>query len=185
MIEFVVDTNGLADTTTLRSQNPADSIFAYAVNAVIRDWRFSPALKDGKHVRQLMVQAMPFDPGPMPSPVAIDTTGCGLDTRRTAAAPDRAWLASGIYPVVPLPENPQPQNPRGLGNRARGEVLTQFVVDERGEIVWCTFKVLRATGKEIEEAVRQAMATWRYEPATLFGQRVPQVVEQGFRFPRI
>jgi TonB family protein len=118
----------------------------------------------------------------MPAPVALDTTGCGS----TTDVPTQAWLETHVHtPVIPISGNAEPQVLPGFRRmRIRGEVLTQFIVDKHGAIVWCTFTVLRATHREYEEAVRNAIANWRYEPATLFGQNVPQLVQLQFRFPR-
>jgi len=182
-IEFVVDTTGLADTATLRSQDGADSAYAQAVMRVIRDWRFTPAMKAGKRVRQVMVQAMPFDPGPMPASAAVDTAGCGGNPA-SPVIPTSAWTEKDVAPsVIPFPDNVQPEYPPVLKRqRTVGEVATRFVVDDKGIVVGCTIRVLRSTNPLFEEAVRRALPLWGYEPALLFGVRIPQIVEHVFRF---
>ncbi len=182
-IEFVVDTTGLADTATLRSQDGADSAYVRAVMEVIRDWRFTPAMKAGKRVRQVMVQAMPFDPGPMPASVAVDTAGCGGNPA-SPVIPTSAWTERDVsISVIPFPDNVQPEYPPILKRqRTVGEVATRFVVDDKGIVVGCTIRMLRSTNPLFEGAVRRALPLWGYESASLFGVRVPQIVEHVFRF---
>jgi protein TonB len=63
-----------------------------------------------------------------------------------------------------------------------GQVLVQFVVDERGTADMNTFKVVKATSPEFAEAVRRAISSTAYSPAEIRGRRVKQLVQQPFVF---
>jgi protein TonB len=63
-----------------------------------------------------------------------------------------------------------------------GQVLVQFVVDERGTADMNTFKVIKTTNPEFVEAVRRAISNTAYSPAEIRGRRVKQLVQQPFTF---
>ena len=63
-----------------------------------------------------------------------------------------------------------------------GEVLVQFVVDERGNVDLTTFKVLKSTDPAFTAAVRAALPTMRFTPANVKGRVVKQLVQQPFTF---
>ena len=63
-IRYVVDTTGHIDPATFGAADPADSGYADALRAVIARWEFSPAAKDGAHVRQIIRQVIDYEPTP-------------------------------------------------------------------------------------------------------------------------
>jgi periplasmic protein TonB len=63
-----------------------------------------------------------------------------------------------------------------------GEVLVQFVVDERGVPQMHTFKVIKSTDVEFSEAVRRAVNGTSFIPAEVRGQKVKQLVQQPYVF---
>lgn len=63
-----------------------------------------------------------------------------------------------------------------------GQVLVQFVVDERGSADMNTFKVIKTTHAEFADAVRRAISNTTYSPAEVRGRRVKQLVQQPFTF---
>ena len=63
-----------------------------------------------------------------------------------------------------------------------GQVLVQFVVDERGSAEMSTFKVVKSTNQDFTEAVRRAISNTAYSPAEIRGRRVKQLVQQPFVF---
>ena len=63
-----------------------------------------------------------------------------------------------------------------------GEVLAQFVVNERGDVELSTLKVLKSTDPAFTEAVRAALPTMRFTPAKVKGRVVKQLVQQPFTF---
>ncbi|HEU4993740.1 MAG TPA: energy transducer TonB [Gemmatimonadaceae bacterium] len=81
-------------------------------------------------------------------------------------------------PVKPV----YPSNLRS--SRIGGEVLVQFIVDERGNADMNSFKVLRSTDNEFSESVRRAVRASSYHPAEVHGRKVKQLVQQPFMFAR-
>jgi TonB family protein len=72
-LQFVVDTTGRADTTTVKVLRSTDSLFTNAVRAVLPNMRFSPATIRSLKVRQLVQQPFQFtlsrsSPPPPPRP---------------------------------------------------------------------------------------------------------------------
>jgi|SRR5690349_20754225 len=59
MVEFVVDESGKVELQTARIVVSADPSLSDAVRAVLPDLRFTPAERDGQHVRQQV--DVPFD----------------------------------------------------------------------------------------------------------------------------
>jgi protein TonB len=63
-----------------------------------------------------------------------------------------------------------------------GDVLVQYVIDEKGRPVMDTFKVLRSSNAHFTEAVRRAVAAMVFHPAQAQGRAVRQMVQQPFHF---
>lgn len=86
--------------------------------------------------------------------------------------------------MVSLTASSAPQYPAELKAAGRaGEVLVSFVVDTAGLVLPETFTVLRASDPRFADAVRNAVPSFRYTPATTAdGQKVRQVVQAPFAF---
>ena len=85
--------------------------------------------------------------------------------------------AARVKSAVP-PRYPAPMR----ASRQEGEVLVQYVVDERGEPRMDTFMVIRTPHTEFSQEVRRTVTTMSFYPAELGGRRVQQLVQQPFRF---
>ena len=81
-----------------------------------------------------------------------------------------------------LIDSRSPEYPHGTS--AVGEVLVQYAVDSTGRPVLETFKILRTPDRLLSDAVRQALASFRFEPARKAGRPVRQLVQQPFVFSR-
>ena len=55
-------------------------------------------------------------------------------------------------------------------DRIEGPMVMQAVVDQEGQIE--SMEVKKSLGPTFDEAAKRALATWRFEPATLHGQAV-------------
>lgn len=86
------------------------------------------------------------------------------------ARPDSSSLVKPIYPDS-LFENLVP-----------GRVLTEFVVNDNGEVIMDTFNVVTTSHPAFVESVRNAVKDQRYFPAQHKGRRVNQVVQQPWAF---
>ena len=63
LVEYVVDTTGRVDPASVRAPSPdEDPRFVEAVRAVAAQWEFTPARKGGRPVRQIVRQALLFEP---------------------------------------------------------------------------------------------------------------------------
>jgi hypothetical protein len=86
-------------------------------------------------------------------------------------------------PAAPLANNPMPHFPLELRERGgHGVVVARFVVDTLGLVEPETFTVVSSTHELFTREVRGVLPTLRYEPATVFGRKVPQLTEQRFEF---
>jgi protein TonB len=63
-----------------------------------------------------------------------------------------------------------------------GDVQAQYVVDETGRANVSTFKVLNDADPRLASAVKASLPTWQFEPATVGGRKVKQLVQQSFQF---
>ncbi|HEY7819634.1 MAG TPA: TonB family protein, partial [Vicinamibacteria bacterium] len=64
--------------------------------------------------------------------------------------------------------------------RLQGSVELSFLIDENGEV--SELQVLESGGEVFDDAVRDTVTSWRYEPATKQGVRVKMRWVQRFRF---
>lgn len=85
--------------------------------------------------------------------------------------------------AVPYRENRPPRYPDRLREtNIEGTVLVEFVIDTAGRADLSTFKVLRTTHPAFSEAVREALAHWRFYPAEVGGRKVRVFVQQPIQF---
>lgn len=86
-------------------------------------------------------------------------------------------------PVTVVPGTVGPEYPEELRrNRVTGRVLFAFWVDSRGRPEVSTFRVIRSSHPKFSDAVVRAVQTMRFNPATIGGCGVRQLVEQPFDF---
>jgi periplasmic protein TonB len=96
---------------------------------------------------------------------------------------NQTYLDFQVDKVVQVKDRVVPAYPAHLRNaRVGGEVLAQFVVDERGHAMMNTFKAVKSTNVAFTESVKQAVADMTFEPAQVGGQRVKQLVQLPFKF---
>jgi TonB family protein len=86
-------------------------------------------------------------------------------------------------PVTVVPGTVGPEYPEELRrNRVTGRVLFAFWVDSRGRPEVSTFRVIRSSHRKFSDAVVRAVQTMRFNPATIGGCGVRQLVEQPYDF---
>jgi protein TonB len=77
----------------------------------------------------------------------------------------------------------RPQYPEMLRNSGtEGQVIAQFVVNEKGRADRKTFRVLSSTNSLFSDAVSRALPQMRFKPAKMGGKPVSQLVQQLFVF---
>jgi protein TonB len=85
--------------------------------------------------------------------------------------------------VSVIPGSARPQYPAALrSNGIEGEVVAQFVVDEKGRVPESTVKIVSATNELFATSVRVALTRMKFHPAEIGGRAVPQMVQQLFSF---
>jgi TonB family protein len=63
-----------------------------------------------------------------------------------------------------------------------GQVIGQFVVDEKGRVDRKTWKLVSSTNVLFTDAVTRALPQMRFKPAKIGGKPVSQLVQQLFVF---
>jgi TonB family protein len=85
--------------------------------------------------------------------------------------------------VTPFASAPMPRYPEGLRAAGiEGEVVLEFVVDTMGRADLQSVRVISTPADAFVVSIRDALAATRYHPALVGGQRVRQLVRQGFVF---
>jgi TonB family protein len=86
-------------------------------------------------------------------------------------------------PVTMVSGSRGPEYPLDLRrNGVTGSVLFEFWVDSRGRPEVSTFRVIRSSHKQFSDAVIRAVQVMRFNPATIGGCGVRQMVRQPFGF---
>lgn len=111
-------------------------------------------------------------------PTASATVAAMVDAQEvyTEADVDTPARPDASVPFEPL----YPDSLYAAG--APGTVLAEFVVMADGQVRWETIDVVTATHPLFGDAVRRALVTARFFPATRQGRRVSQVVQLSVRF---
>ncbi|HEX4683669.1 MAG TPA: energy transducer TonB, partial [Gemmatimonadaceae bacterium] len=92
-----------------------------------------------------------------------------------------AWRGSELLMRIVASAVPRfPERLRDAG--VEGSVLVQFVVDTTGRVEMSSIKVMTSTHELFTEAVRDALARFRFRPAELTGHRVEALAQMPFEF---
>jgi protein TonB len=139
-----------------------------AAVAILARWRFRPGRKDGRPVASRLVVPVAFS-----LPDAADDTG--------------PFAAPAIVPVGELDRAPMvryqeaPVYPPDLRRRGiGGEVLVEFVIDERGLVRMP--RVLRSPHEALGEAAEVAVAQWTFFPGVKNGRAVATRLQVPIEF---
>jgi len=101
----------------------------------------------------------------------------------TSGAVDQTYLDFQVEQTVRIKTITSPEYPSQLrAARIEGQVLVQFVVDEKGRAQMNTFKVLRSSDNAFSESVKIAISETAFFPAEIGGRKVKQLVQQPFKF---
>ena len=102
--------------------------------------------------------------------------GSGVDTNRNYAEFE---VERAVRPISGTSVE-YPESMRSSGDE--GQVLAEFVVNEKGRVETSTFKVLDSSNPAFTQAVRNALSRMRFQPAQIGSTKVSQVVQQAFVF---
>lgn len=119
---------------------------------------------------------------PVEAPTAPATQTRKLTTAQLAEVGSTMFEFQVEKPATPKGEH-HLKYPAEL-NGATATVLAQYVVDQRGRVDIPTFKVLNGADPRLARIVKDALATWEYEPAMVGDRKVRQLVQQEFQFGR-
>lgn len=77
----------------------------------------------------------------------------------------------------------KPRYPETLRqNGIEGRVLVQFTVDTTGRVDMSSVRVIQSTHDQFTQAVRSALASFRFKPAEVNGKRTAALAEMPFEF---
>jgi len=136
-------------------------------------------------------------PRPVVAPTKVPTAAPRIDPNaQPTPEPDAGAtnLAGGGTPgafnsfevdveVVAIAGTVRPRYPDMLrSSGTEGQVIAQFVVNEKGRADTNTFRVVSSTHRLFSDAVSRALPQMRFNPATIRGKPVSQLVQQLFVF---
>jgi TonB family protein len=160
-----VDATGtVQNVTVIRDVAPLTA----AAQAGLQNWKFSPAMKNGKPVAgnvRVQVVFNPYNPG---------DTGIGGGGGASGTGGNGS---SGDFQLAQLQTANYAQYP--VNTVASGTVVVLVRVDVSGKVQ--DAKVMRGSGPLADAATRAAKG-WGFAPATCRGKAVPSVVPVAFVF---
>lgn len=106
----------------------------------------------------------------------------GVETQTPPdGSPFRADQVDRQVGLIPGARPPAyPESLRGAG--IEGKVLVEFVVDERGQPVQGSIRLVQSDNDLFTDAVRVALGRLRFTPAEVGGKKVSQLVQMPFVF---
>lgn len=122
----------------------------------------------------------PIDPNAQPTP----EPDAGPATNLAGSGTPGAFNSFEVdVEVVAIAGTVRPEYPYMLrSSGTEGQVIAQFVVNEKGRADPKTFRVLSSTHKLFSDAVSRALPQMRFKPAKIGGNPVSQLVQQLFVF---
>ena len=120
-----------------------------------------------------------FDPNAQPTPEPDASSA----TNPAGGTPGAFNSFEVDVEVVAIAGTIRPRYPEMLrSSGTEGQVIAQFVVTEKGRADPETFRVLSSTHPQFTAAVNRALPYMRFNPATIRGNPVSQLVQQLFVF---
>ena len=102
---------------------------------------------------------------------------------KAAEAPGQFFDFQVTHPASARPSNMPPKYPAQLRAAGiEGTVIAKFVVDTNGSVIPRTFEVIRSDHDGFTAAVREAIPTIKFFPATVGERKVKQLVSMPFAF---
>ncbi|MEO8193552.1 MAG: energy transducer TonB [Gemmatimonadales bacterium] len=97
---------------------------------------------------------------------------------------DRPYDASEVeFPASAIAGTIRPEYPSALRSSGiEGQVIAQFVVDEKGRAHSQTLRIVSSTNDMFAESVTRSLSRMRFVPARVGGRPVAQLVQQLFVF---
>ncbi|MES2521838.1 MAG: M56 family metallopeptidase [Gemmatimonadota bacterium] len=187
---YVVKADGYIDTSTVTIRSSDDKQFEESVRAFLPKIRYLPATVGNKPVPQIVELpfqfyinrsvASPASAARIPNAVTT-VVSPGTSARAQSASAPGAPVANGAQRMLPGSSGPAyPADLRSAG--IEGRVLVQFVLNADGTPDMNTLKVLKTDHAGFEQAVRDALPKMRFEPATVEGKAVRQLLQYPFQF---
>ena len=139
-------------------------------------------------------------PKPVVAPKKVPTTTPAIDPNAqptvepdAGATPNTSFATGGTpgafnsfevdVEVVAIAGTVRPQYPDMLrSSGTEGQVIAQFIVNEKGRADRKSFKVVSSTHALFSDAVSRALPQMRFKPAKIAGKPVSQLVQQLFVF---
>lgn len=157
-LQALVHADGtVSDITVLSSEH--EELTRSAISAV-EQWRYAPALLDGKPIDLYYTIVVRFSAGGVPEDVPSPRECYGEHAEGPAESVERPPRPEWKEPVV-LPERLE---------TAGGEVEIEFEVCRDGRVR--SVEVLRASDSALGRAARNAARRWTFSPALRAGQPV-------------
>lgn len=186
MTMYVVNSDGMIDTASLKVLQSSSPAFTAAVRVALPSMRYQPARVGGRQVRELVQQNFLFDLSRGDGVASLNVP----PTRPTATSAPTPNPEGKPYfdfqvekPAVMRAGAIGPKYPQQLRDaHIEGEVLAQFVVDTTGRVDMNTFKVLKSDNALFSDAVRTALAEMQFDPALVGDRPVKQLLQQPFEF---
>jgi TonB family protein len=173
-LTFDVDENGVpAHIQVARS---SDIVWNDQAMAVLRAWRFTPGMKDGKPVSVPCTFDFAWGPRNLGSKEAAQLRSV-LHAPPAAAPSTFTSRLEVIYGPDPL----YPAQARDTG--VQGTVTVMLVVDEDGTPL--DARVMESLGSVVDGSVTDALRQWRFRPSLINGQPATAsvVIEVSFQLP--
>lgn len=110
-------------------------------------------------------------------------TGPTSSTNAVGSGTPGAYNAFEVDVEVVALGGSSPRYPEGLrASGTEGQVIAQFIVNEKGRADQQSFKVISSTQPQFTDAVKRALPGMRFRPAQIAGKPVSQLVQQLFVF---
>ncbi|MBZ5631569.1 MAG: TonB family protein [Acidobacteriia bacterium] len=171
-LSFDVDENGVpAHIQVARS---SDIVWNDQAMAVLRAWRFTPGMKDGRPVSVPCTFDFAWGPRNLGSREAAQL-------RSVLHAPPAPSTFTSHPEVIYSPDPPYPQQARDTG--VEGTVTAILAVGEDGAPR--DVRVMEGLGSVVDGSVTDALRQWRFRPPLINGQPATAsvIIEVSFQLP--
>ncbi len=177
-----VDADGkLADLLVTGYSHPA---FAQEAVNLLKQWRYTPASKDGEAIGVRVELLMNFESkGRIVSMTAIETTDAFTRRIIPVEITRRVCRANELDHPIEVLHAESPMHPGKLeqATETSGSTLVDFYVDENGTARMPV--VIETTNASYAQAAVGALGQWRFSAPTKAGKPVAVRVLQRFVFP--
>jgi len=184
VLRATIGKDGIVSTLGIVS---GDMVLAEAAVDAVHQWKYEPYTRNGEPITVEQDLTLNFVPGKQVAELDSQVLPPRIPTQRFTASPNTSTTGAGVFRVgggVTAPKaihTPEPEyDKQARKSKYQGVCVLSMIVAPDGKPR--DIKVIRALGQGLDAKAVEAVAKWKFDPATKDGNPVAVVINVEVEF---